>query len=164
MRKIRESYTTEEGVKCDTCGNTDICFQHYKWNEGKPHVWLTQCGFCDEDTDPRGAETAENLQNPTMWPEMLKEREITMPKKEETDWLKLAEEGPYADIADLPAPTCVLPPKTAAEREYMLKRDISFFISRWITVRDDGVPVLDGTPEEFEKALKEFVDDYRTDW
>jgi hypothetical protein len=87
-----------------------------------------------------------------------------MPKKEKKGWLKLMEEGPYVDIADLPEPTCVLPPKTAAEREYTLKRDISFFIDRWITVRDDGAPVLNGKPEEFEKALKEFVDDYRTDW
>ena len=72
MNMLRETYTTVEDTKCNTCGNVDVCFQHYEWTEDGPRVWLTQCGFCDYDTDPRGAEWCEDLQNPEMWTEQMK--------------------------------------------------------------------------------------------
>ena len=46
----------------------DECFQWYDLDEnGQPVITLTQCGMCDMDTDPRGAECIENLRNPEMW-------------------------------------------------------------------------------------------------
>ena len=36
-----------------------------------------------------------------------------------------------------------------------LKDDIGLFLDHWIIVRKDGTPVLNGTPEEFEKQLRD---------
>ena len=62
-----EKYTIAEEEKCNVCGNITECFQHYKLDNGVPRVFLTECGMCDMDTDPRGAESAEDLQNPNNW-------------------------------------------------------------------------------------------------
>ena len=70
---LREKYTIVENTKCTACGEVTECFQHYEWTDAGPQVWLTRCGMCDMDTDPRGAESAEDLQNPEMWSEQMKE-------------------------------------------------------------------------------------------
>lgn len=36
--------------------------------------------------------------------------------------------------------------------------DIFWFLDRWIIWRGEGDPVLNGTPEEFEKQLRELID------
>jgi len=65
---IREQYTMLENVKCDGCGATTDCFRYYKLDAGVPTVDYTLCGYdCDLDTDPRGAELEEDLQNPNNW-------------------------------------------------------------------------------------------------
>ena len=69
-RFLVETYTTEPDLKCDICGNVDICFQHYELDqEGMPQIARTECGFCDELTDPRGAQDPKDLKNPKMWRE-----------------------------------------------------------------------------------------------
>jgi hypothetical protein len=35
--------------------------------------------------------------------------------------------------------------------------DLSLLLDHWIIVRKDGTPVLNGTPEKFEKELREFL-------
>ena len=35
--------------------------------------------------------------------------------------------------------------------------DIDFFLDHWIIVRTDGIPVLNGTPEEFEKGFRALI-------
>lgn len=35
--------------------------------------------------------------------------------------------------------------------------DIYWFLDHWVIVRKDGTPVLNGTPEEFEKQLRELI-------
>ena len=71
---LRETYTViNEPTKCDTCGAVTDVFEHYQWTDAGPQVWWTVCGYCDEDTDPRGAEMQEDLQNPEMWSEQMKE-------------------------------------------------------------------------------------------
>ena len=88
-----------------------------------------------------------------------------MPKKDELDWLKLVATSPTETIDwSKVQPTCTLPPKTPAERDHMLKNDIHWFVDHWIIVRPDGTRLLNGNEEEFEAALKEFVDGYRSDW
>ena len=88
-----------------------------------------------------------------------------MPKKDELDWLKLVATSPTENIDwSMVEPTCTLPPKTPEEKEYLFNRDVFYFIDRWIIVRDDGTPVLNGKVADFEEALKEFVDGYRMDW
>lgn len=37
------------------------------------------------------------------------------------------------------------------------ERDLELFLDHWIIVRTDGLPILNGTPEDFELALKELV-------
>lgn len=38
-----------------------------------------------------------------------------------------------------------------------IKDDLGWFLDHWIIVRNDGTPVLNGTPEDFEKALRELM-------
>lgn len=65
---LRETYTIAKESKCNTCGGITDCFEWYELDDnGAPRVFLTECGYCDMDTDPRGAESAEDLQNPEMW-------------------------------------------------------------------------------------------------
>ena len=35
--------------------------------------------------------------------------------------------------------------------------DLSLLLDHWIIVRSDGTPILNGTPEKFEKELREFL-------
>lgn len=35
--------------------------------------------------------------------------------------------------------------------------DIERFTDHWIIVRKDGTPILNGTPEQFETALRAFI-------
>jgi len=71
---IKEFYTViNKPTKCDTCGDVTDVFQWYEWTDNGPQVWMTECGYCDEYTDPRGGELAEDLQNPEMWSEQMKE-------------------------------------------------------------------------------------------
>lgn len=93
---LKETYTVVEDAKCAKCGEVTECFQHYEWNHetDMPQIWVTECGYCDMDTDPRGAEAAEDLQNPEMWPEVFKKRETIMPKKDKLDWMKLVDNPP----------------------------------------------------------------------
>ena len=35
--------------------------------------------------------------------------------------------------------------------------DLSLLLDHWIIVRNDGTPILNGTPEKFEKELREFL-------
>ena len=37
------------------------------------------------------------------------------------------------------------------------KDDLFWFLDHWIIVRSDGTPILNGTPEDFEKALRELM-------
>lgn len=37
--------------------------------------------------------------------------------------------------------------------------DIYRFLDHWVIVRTDGVPVLNGTPEQFEDALRKLIRD-----
>lgn len=37
------------------------------------------------------------------------------------------------------------------------KDDLFWFLDHWIIVRSDGTPILNGTPEAFEKALRELL-------
>ena len=68
MRKIRENYTVVENTKCDTCGAITDCFRFYKLENGLPVVDYNECGYdCDLETDARGAELEEDLQNPENW-------------------------------------------------------------------------------------------------
>ena len=70
---LRETYTLiNKPTKCDACGDVTDVFEHYAWTADGPQVWTTLCGYCDEDTDPRGGELRENLQNPEMWSEQMK--------------------------------------------------------------------------------------------
>ena len=93
-----------------------------------------------------------------------------MPKKDEIKWLdsdgNLNEDLFIKNDIDWSEvqPTCVLPPKTPEEREYLFERDVHWFLDHWIIYRQDGTFVLNGKIEEFEAALKEFVDGYRSDW
>ena len=65
---IREQYTMVENAKCDTCGATTDCFRFYKLDNGVPAIDYTECGYtCDLETDPRGAECEETLQDPASW-------------------------------------------------------------------------------------------------
>ena len=65
---LREKYTIIGPTTCHTCDAFDECFQWYDLDEnGQPVITLTQCGMCDMDTDPRGAECIEDLRNPEMW-------------------------------------------------------------------------------------------------
>ena len=93
-----------------------------------------------------------------------------MPKKDKVEWLD-SDGNLNPDIfveSDIDwsqvQPTCTLPPKTPAEKDHMLKNNIHWFVDHWIIVRPDGTRLLNGNEEEFEAALKEFVDDYRSDW
>lgn len=36
---------------------------------------------------------------------------------------------------------------------------VGWFVDYWVIVRNDGTPVLNGTPEAFEEALRVFVQD-----
>ena len=71
---LKETYTIVEDTKCAECGEVTECFQHYEWNHetNMPHVFATECAYCDMDTDPRGAESVEDLQDPEMWSELYK--------------------------------------------------------------------------------------------
>jgi hypothetical protein len=71
---LRETYTIVKNTECPKCGTVTECFQHYEWDDesGAPRVWSTECGYCDMDTDPRGAEMEEDLRNPEMWSEEMK--------------------------------------------------------------------------------------------
>ena len=85
-----------------------------------------------------------------------------MSKKEKTDWLNLK---PVSDHEFKPEDAgCLLPAKTGAEREYLFNRHVSDWVDGWIISQKDGTSVLNGKVEDFKKALKEFVDDFRTDW
>lgn len=35
--------------------------------------------------------------------------------------------------------------------------DIFLFVDHWVITRPDGTPVLNGTPEEFEDALRKLL-------
>jgi hypothetical protein len=35
--------------------------------------------------------------------------------------------------------------------------DVDLFLDQWIIVRTDGTPVLNGTPEEFEKGFRALI-------
>ena len=66
-----EKYTIVENTQCDNCGATTDCFQYFKLDDGVPTVDYTLCGEeCDLDTDPRGAECIEDLQDPNNWKEV----------------------------------------------------------------------------------------------
>ena len=88
-----------------------------------------------------------------------------MPKNDEIDWWEMMFSNPTENVGwSEIQPECMLPPKTPEEREYFLKREIHWFVDHWIIVRPDGTRLLNGNEEEFEAALKEFVDGYRSDW
>ena len=38
-----------------------------------------------------------------------------------------------------------------------IKDDLGNFLDHWIIVRTDGLPILNGTPEEFEKQLRDLI-------
>ena len=84
--------------------------------------------------------------------------------KDTLDWMELLDTPAKNIDWSMVEPICTLPPKTPEEREYLFNRDVFYFIDHWIIVRDDGTPVLNGKIEEFEAALKGFVNDYRKDW
>ena len=44
------------------------------------------------------------------------------------------------------------------DREEKITEDLHWFLDHWVIVREDGTPVLNGTPEEFEKQLRELID------
>lgn len=39
----------------------------------------------------------------------------------------------------------------------LIMDDIDILLDHWIIVRSDGLPILNGTPEEFEEALRRVV-------
>ena len=41
--------------------------------------------------------------------------------------------------------------------------DIYWFLDHWIIVRSDGTPILNGTPEQFEHALRVFMENRDND-
>ena len=43
------------------------------------------------------------------------------------------------------------------DREEKVAEDLHWFLDHWVVVREDGTPVLNGTPEEFEKQLRELI-------
>jgi hypothetical protein len=44
-------------------------------------------------------------------------------------------------------------------KPYPSQDDIYWFLDHWVIVREDGTPILNGTPEEFEKQLRELIFD-----
>jgi len=38
-----------------------------------------------------------------------------------------------------------------------IKDDLGLFLDHWIIVRKDGTPILNGTPEQFEEALRKLM-------
>lgn len=38
-----------------------------------------------------------------------------------------------------------------------IKDDLGLFLDHWLIVRKDGTTVLNGTPEDFEQALRKLV-------
>lgn len=44
-----------------------------------------------------------------------------------------------------------------------IKDDLGNFLDHWIIVRTDGLPILNGTPEEFEKQLRDLIDGRTTE-
>ena len=35
--------------------------------------------------------------------------------------------------------------------------DLHWFLDHWVIVRDDGTPILNGTPEKFEEDLRKLL-------
>ena len=42
-------------------------------------------------------------------------------------------------------------------KENTMNDDLYWFLDHWIIVRPDGTPVLNGTPEAFESALRTVI-------
>ena len=71
---LKSTFTIVRNTECEQCGEITDCFKHYEWvhEDNVPSCYWTVCGYCDYDTDPRGCETEENLQNLEMWTESAK--------------------------------------------------------------------------------------------
>lgn len=42
-------------------------------------------------------------------------------------------------------------------KPYPSEDDIYWFLDHWVIVRKDGTPILNGTPEQFEEALRKLI-------